>query len=124
VKAKWLHSKGLNGRQRKILAKIMSEFQITKNSMDYNTRKSAKWGVYLLWGTFELENGTFWSLGLTGSIAKVLTDVHEIFWEKLCQNFRSRKSPWTIAHKSRQNGGFTCSGAHLTFILRHFCRES
>jgi len=39
----------------------MLEFQITKYSIHYSTRKSAKWGVYLLWGTFDLYNGTFWS---------------------------------------------------------------
>jgi len=42
--ANWLHSKGINGHPRKILAKIISEFQITKKFMDYSTRKSAKWG--------------------------------------------------------------------------------
>jgi len=85
----------------------MSEFQINKKYMDYSTRKLAKWGVYLLWGTFDLQNGTFWPCGLTGSIAKVLTDVHEIFWQKLCRNFRSPKIPWTISHDNWQNEGLT-----------------
>ena len=50
--------------------------------MDYNTRKSAKLGVFLLWVTFDLQNETFWLSGLTGSIAKVLTDVHEKIFNK------------------------------------------
>jgi len=183
VKVNWLHSKGLNGRTRKILAKIMSEFQINKKYMDYSTRKLAKWGVYLLWGTFDLQNGTFWPRGLTRSIAKVLTDVHDKFrqklcrnswspkspwtstrksaklevfllwvtfdlqngtfwprgliwsisnvltdvhdkfWQKLCRNSRSPKIPWTIAHENRQNWGVSCSGEHLTFKMGRFGRE-
>jgi len=59
VKANWLNSKGLNGRPLKILAKIMSEFQITKKSMHYSTRKSAKWGVYLLWAHLTFIMGCF-----------------------------------------------------------------
>ena len=85
----------------------MSELQITEKSKDYNTRKLAKWGVYLLWDTFDLYNGTFWSSGLTGSIAKALTDVHENFLQKRCWNSRSPKSPRTIAHDNWQNEGFT-----------------
>jgi len=38
----------------------MSEFIFTKKYVDYNTRISAKWGVYLLWGIFDLENGMFY----------------------------------------------------------------
>ena len=123
VKANWLQRKGLNGCSWKNLAKIMSEFQITKKCMDYSTRKSAKWGVYLLWGTFDLQNGTFWPWGLTGSIAKRLTDVHEINWQKLCRNFRSPKCPWSIAHDNRQNEGFTWSGADLTLKMGWFGRD-
>jgi len=87
VKANWLISKGLNGRTRKILPKIMSEFQITKKSMNYSTRKLDKWGVYLLWGTFDLCNGKFWSCGPTDSRAKVLTDVHKNFFAKMRSKF-------------------------------------
>ena len=60
----------------------MSESQITKKSVDYSTRKSEKWWVYLIRGTFELYNETIWSSELTGSIAKVLTDVHINFLQK------------------------------------------
>jgi len=103
----WIHTWGLNGRPRKFLTIIMSELQITKKSVDYSTRESAKWGVYLLWGTFDLCNRKFLSCGLTGTRAKVLTDVHRNFWKKWGQNSRSPKSPWTIAHDNRQNSGFT-----------------
>jgi len=34
MRDKWLPSQGLNGRPRKFLAEIMSEFQIAKKSMD------------------------------------------------------------------------------------------
>jgi len=37
MSANRLHSQGLNGRPRKILAKIISKFKITKKSMDYST---------------------------------------------------------------------------------------
>jgi len=57
--ANLLHRKGLNGRPRKILAKIISEFQITKKSMDYSTRKSAKWVDYLLWAHLTFIIGRF-----------------------------------------------------------------
>ena len=83
----------------------MSEFQITKKSVDYSTQKSAKWWVYLIRGTFDIYNATIWSWGLTGSTAKVLTDVHEIFWQKLCRKSKSPKIPWTTAHENRENWG-------------------
>jgi len=163
----------------------MSEFQITKKLIDYSIRKSANWGVYLIRGTFDLQNGMFWPWGLIGSIAKVLTDFHEKIWQKLCwfsgspkspciystrilaklgvyllwgifdlqketfypwrltgsiakvltdvhekfwqkwgRNSRSPKSPWTIAHDNRQNGRFTWSGEHLTFKMGCFGRDS
>jgi len=70
----------------KILAKIMSEYQITKMSMDYSIQKLAKLGFFFLWGTFDVYNRKFWPLELTGSISRVLTDVHKIFWHKLCRN--------------------------------------
>jgi len=36
------------------MAKIMSEIQIIKKSLDYNTQKLAKLGIFLLWGKFDL----------------------------------------------------------------------
>ena len=53
----------------------------------------------MLWGTFDLYNETFWPLGLTGSIGKVLTDVHKKFWQKLYQNSTSPKSLWATSHE-------------------------
>ncbi|KAG5576467.1 hypothetical protein H5410_056601 [Solanum commersonii] len=69
----------LDGCPRKSLAKMTTEFWITKRSMVYRTRKSAKWGVYTLWGLFHLENGSVFPFGPTCSIDKVLTDVHKFF---------------------------------------------
>lgn len=42
--------------------------------------KSVKQGVHLLRGLFDLENGSFWPLGLNGSRTKVLTNVYKKFW--------------------------------------------
>ncbi|KAG5582346.1 hypothetical protein H5410_052973 [Solanum commersonii] len=70
-----------------------------KKVVNYSTQKSAKLVVYQLRGSFDLVNGLFWpswrtgfiakarltlkmgflSLRPTGSVAKVLTNVHEIF---------------------------------------------
>ncbi|KAG5577213.1 hypothetical protein H5410_057347 [Solanum commersonii] len=33
---------------------------------------------------------------------------------------RSPKDPWTIAHKNKQNGGFTRFGDHLTLKMGRF----
>ncbi|KAG5572582.1 hypothetical protein H5410_062348 [Solanum commersonii] len=119
------------------------KFWITKKSMDYSTRKSAKWGVCLLRGSFDLENRPVWLSGPTvsiakgsfdlkngqvwtsrpiGSISKVLTDIHEYFWQKLHQNSKSPKYPWTIAHENRQNKGLSCFGARLTLKMGRFGR--
>ncbi|KAG5600588.1 hypothetical protein H5410_031958 [Solanum commersonii] len=38
--------------------------------VNYSTRISAKWGVYLLRRSFDLENGMFWPSWPTLSIAK------------------------------------------------------
>ncbi|KAG5576369.1 hypothetical protein H5410_056503 [Solanum commersonii] len=58
------------------------EIWITKRSMDYITGKLAKWGVYLLRGLFDLENGPICPSGLTNSIVKVSTDVHKKIQQK------------------------------------------
>ncbi|KAG5569187.1 hypothetical protein H5410_058953 [Solanum commersonii] len=54
--------------------------------MDYSTRKSAKQGVYLLRGSFDLENGPIFPFEPTGFITKVLTDVHENFGKNDAKN--------------------------------------
>ncbi|KAG5588774.1 hypothetical protein H5410_049208 [Solanum commersonii] len=61
---------------------MRSELWITKKSIDYSTQKLTKWGVALLRGSFDLENGSFSLRGPTSSIAKVLTDVHEKIQQK------------------------------------------
>ncbi|KAG5611835.1 hypothetical protein H5410_023116 [Solanum commersonii] len=88
---------------------MRSEFRITKISKDYSTRKLVKLGVYLLWGLFDFKNGSFWPWWPSGSITKVLTDIYV--------------NSWTIAHKNRQNGGFTCIGACLTLKMGRFSRK-
>ncbi|KAG5600577.1 hypothetical protein H5410_031947 [Solanum commersonii] len=44
--------------------------------MACNTQKSAKLGVYLLWGSYDHENDPSWPSGPIGSKAKILMDVH------------------------------------------------
>ncbi|KAG5576341.1 hypothetical protein H5410_056475 [Solanum commersonii] len=75
---------------------MMSEIWITKRSIDYSTRKLAKWGAYLFWGSFDLENGPIcpsretgcnakwpiFSFQPTDSIAKVLTESKKNFSKK------------------------------------------
>ncbi|KAG5576425.1 hypothetical protein H5410_056559 [Solanum commersonii] len=61
---------------------MTSEIWITKRSMDYSRGKFAKRGVYLLWGSFDLENEFIFPSRPTSSIAKVLADVQEIFKQK------------------------------------------
>jgi len=86
----------------------------------HSTWKLAKLGIFQLWGTFDLQNGTFLPWGLNDSISKVLTEVHENIFQKWCRNSESPKSPWTTAHDNRQNGEHTRSGAQLTFKMGRF----
>jgi len=109
-----LHREGLNEPTGKILAKIRLEFQITKKYMDNSTRKSAKWGVYLLQGSFDLENGLFWLWRPTGSIGMVLTYVHVKFWQKWGRNSGSPKKMVNYSTWKSVKEGFTCSGCRLT----------
>ncbi|KAG5576319.1 hypothetical protein H5410_056453 [Solanum commersonii] len=59
--------------------------------MDYSTRKLVKQGFYPLRGSFDLENGPVCPFGPTDSFAKVLTDVHEIFWQNDVRNLDHQK---------------------------------
>ncbi|KAG5576422.1 hypothetical protein H5410_056556 [Solanum commersonii] len=58
---------------------MTSEIWITKRFMEYSTQKSTKWGIYLFWGSFDFVNRSICTSRQTGSIARVLTDVHEKF---------------------------------------------
>ena len=118
-----LPSEGLDDRPRKIWKKLCRTSRSPKSPWNRAHENRQNWGVLLPWVTFDLQNETFWPRGLTGSIAKVLTNVHEKFAQKLCRNSSSPKSPWTIAHENRQNWGVSCSGAHLTFKMGRFGRE-
>ncbi|KAG5576316.1 hypothetical protein H5410_056450 [Solanum commersonii] len=70
---------------------MILEIRITKRSMDYSTRKLAKWVVYQLQGSFHLENGSVCPSGLTFSIAKVLMDVPKNFRKNDIQNLDHQK---------------------------------
>jgi len=88
-----------------------------KRMVNNSTWKSVKEGVYLPWGLFDLENGSFWPWGPTGSICKVLSDVQVKFLQKWGRNSGSPKNSWTIAHENQQNGGFTCSRDRSTLKI-------
>ncbi|KAG5576377.1 hypothetical protein H5410_056511 [Solanum commersonii] len=122
---------------------MMSEIRITKRSMDYSTRKSAKWVFSPHRGSFDLENGPIWPSGPTGSIAKlggsfdlenglvyplgptdsktkVLAYVHKKIWQKRHRKFESPKESWTIAQENWQNEGFDYFGERLTLKMDQF----
>lgn len=73
-------------------------FWITKKIRDYTTQKLAKWGFYLLWGSFDLQYGPFWLSGPTGSIDNVLMCVDKKFGQKTMFEFWITKYIWTIVH--------------------------
>ena len=54
--------------------------QITKKIVCYSTRKSSKWGVCSLWGSFDPPNGSYNLWRPTVCIDKVLMDVNEKIW--------------------------------------------
>ncbi|KAG5598314.1 hypothetical protein H5410_029684 [Solanum commersonii] len=106
---------GSTGTIGKILAKIMSEFWITKNSIDYSTRKSTKWEFTCSRDRLTLKHDHFGRLNGCPSI----------ILENMRSEFRiSKKNPWPILHEYRQNGGFTCSGDRLTLKMGRFRCES
>lgn len=90
--------------------------------MDYSTLKSVIWGIYLLWGLLDHQNGPFWPSRPTGSIANIIMNVHKKFRQKRRQNSLSPKRSWAIAYENRQNEMFTWSGARLTFKMDSFGR--
>ena len=86
--------------------------QITQKMVCNSTRKSSKWGVCSLRGTFDLQNGSDRPWGPTGCIDKVLTNVHKkisIFdvWVQITQKW------FPIAHKNRQNEGYAQGSFYL-----------
>ena len=56
------------------------EIRITQKMVCYSTRKSSKWGVCSLRGSFDLPNGSDKPWCHTVCIDKVLTDVHKKIW--------------------------------------------
>ena len=76
VRSNRMHRQALDGRPQKILAFWRWNPNHPK-MVYYSTRKSSKWGVCPLWGSFDLQNGSDGPWGPTGCIDKVLTDVHK-----------------------------------------------
>ena len=65
---------------------------ITQKMVCYSTRKSSKWGVCSLRGSFDPPNGPEKPWWLTVCIDKVLTDVHEKIWHFWRQNLDHPKN--------------------------------
>ena len=79
VMANHMHRQGLEGRPRQNLAFFDVGIRITQNMVCYSTRKSSKWGVCSLRGSFDHPNGSDKPWWPTGCIDKVLTEVHKKF---------------------------------------------
>lgn len=84
-------TKVLNEVHNFFLQKVRRNFESQKLMVNYSKRKSVKWRVYLLWGSFDHVNESIWMAGLNSSIAKVLTDNHAKFLTKMMLEFGSPK---------------------------------
>ena len=101
-------AKVLTGVHENFWQKWHRNFGSPKKMINYSTQKSVKWGVYLLWGFFDLENGSFGSCAPTKSIANFLLGVHKKFGKMNVRIPDHQKRWWTVAHKNWQNKGCTC----------------
>ena len=79
VRAKRMHKQGLDRCPKKIGIFVVG-IRITQKMVCFSTRKSSKWGVCSLWGSFNLQNGSDRPWGPTWCIDKVLKDVHQKIW--------------------------------------------
>ena len=86
VMANRIHRQGLDGCPQKKFGIFEVEIRITQKMVCYSTRKSSKWGVCSLRGSFDLPNWADKLWWPTVCIEKVLTDVHENIWHFLRRN--------------------------------------
>ena len=83
----------------------------------YSTRKSSKWGVCSLRGSFDPPNGPDKPWWPTLCIDKVFTDVHKQNLAFLTSKSGSPKKWCAIAHENRRNEAYTCFRARLTLQM-------
>lgn len=78
---------------------------ISKKSIDYSTRKIINL-VFLVWGSFDLENVHVCLLKPSGSIKKVVMNFHKNVLQ-ISTRILYRQNPWTITHKNLYYNGFS-----------------
>ena len=83
----------------------------------YSTRKSSKWGVCSLWGSFDLQNGSDGPWGTTRCIEKVLDGRPQKFLAFLMSESGSPNKWFPIARENRQNEGYARFGARFTLKM-------
>lgn len=105
----------------KNFSKKLARVLVHQKIMDKIAHENWQMGVYLLWGMFEHKNGLVCMWGPSGSIVKVLTDVHEYFLSKKSW-IMDYKNSWTISFENRQNRGLL---ALRSFQLKNglFCHK-
>ena len=99
------------------------EIRITQKMVCYSTRKSSKWGLCSLRGTFDLPNGSDKPWWPTVYIYKVLIDVHEKISIFDVGIWITQKMVCYIAHENRRNVGYARFGARLTFQMGRTSRD-
>ena len=77
------------------------KFLITKIDGELQYMKIRKMGDLTFWGLFDLVNGPFWPSRITESIARVLMDVHEFFWQLDVET----ETTWTMHTEINKMGG-------------------
>ena len=106
---------------KKIMAKKMSKCGSPKVHGLWHTKIGKMGGgLYLLRGSFDLQNGSKKPWWPTVCIDNVLTDVHEQIWHFWRRN---PDHPKNGAHENRQNEAYARFGARLTFQMAQKSRD-
>ena len=117
VRANRMHRKSSWRTSTKKIYNFDVGIWITQSVVCYSIRKSSKWGVCSLRGSFDLQNGSDGLWGTTRCIEKVLDGRPQIFFAFLTSKSRSPKQWFAIAHKNRRNGGYARFEARLTMKI-------
>ncbi|KAG5598316.1 hypothetical protein H5410_029686 [Solanum commersonii] len=98
---------------------MRSKFWITKNSMEYSTRISAKWRKNWQNGGFTCSGDHLTlKMGHFGREGQLQNEGFTCFGDRL-----TLKMGCFGPHEYRQNGGFTCFGDRLTLKMGRFGLE-
>ena len=110
VMANRMHRQGLERRPQKFFAFLTSESGSPKKWCAIVHRKSSKWGVCSLQGSFDLPNGSDKPWWTTVCIDNVLTDVHDKIWHFWHRNPDHKKNDVLWHTKIVQMRGMLASG--------------